>query len=209
MLDVSTFVRSSRLPGLTSQRWDSAAIGQPYGLDAPHLVGSQAVSVLLLATGGTIASQPRAGDGAVTASLKGADLLASTGVDASAVDVVDIAHGPSWNFEPEFQAEVAWTARQALVDGRASGVVVTHGTDTVEETLWLTELLAREATVAGPIVFTAAMRHAAETAAEGRGTSPTPSPLPAVPTRPAAVRCCASTASCTTPAGSPRPTPSP
>ena len=125
------------------------------------------MSVLLLATGGTIASRPRPEDGAVTASLKGADLLATAGADRGDVDVVDIAHGPSWNFEPEFQAEVAWTARQALAGGDVDGVVVTHGTDTVEETLWLAELLGRDATDRGPIVFTAAMRHAAETAADG------------------------------------------
>jgi L-asparaginase len=122
--------------------------------------------ILLLATGGTIASTPNA-DGAVTSALKGRELLAPLPDEGGDVDVVDLAHGASWNFEPEFMAEVALQARAALVDGRASGVVVTHGTDTIEETLFLTDLLAGDATGHGPIVFTGAMRNAAERSADG------------------------------------------
>ncbi|MGH9184447.1 MAG: asparaginase, partial [Acidimicrobiales bacterium] len=136
------------------------------------------MTILLLATGGTIASQPRPSDGAVTTALKGADLLATipgaevddAEVDDAEVDdveVVDIAHGPSWNFEPAFQAELAAQVREALESGQAGGVVVTHGTDTIAETAWLTELLASRASMRGPIVFTGAMRHAAEVGADG------------------------------------------
>lgn len=125
------------------------------------------MSILLLATGGTIASQKQP-DGAVAVALSGAQLLESvSAVYTSDVEVVDVTHGPSWNFDISTMASIAQRTRQALLDGRASGVVVTHGTDTVEETLWLTDLLAGEATADGPIVFTASMRNAGEPDTDG------------------------------------------
>jgi L-asparaginase len=124
------------------------------------------VTVLLVATGGTIASRPRA-DGAVAVALTGAALLDRLRADVRRdVDVLDVARGPSWNFDPATQAEIARTVGGALLDGY-DGVVVTHGTDTLEETAWLTELLARPLTSSGAIVFTAAMRHADEVGADG------------------------------------------
>jgi L-asparaginase len=123
--------------------------------------------IVLVATGGTIASRPAA-DGAVTTALSGSELLASvTGVETEDVDVVDLACAHSWNHEPAFMAEVAATCHRLLTGGEASGVVVTHGTDTLEETAWLTEVLAGSATRHGPIVFTAAMRNAADLSADG------------------------------------------
>lgn len=125
------------------------------------------MTILLVATGGTIASRPGP-DGAVATALTGAEVLASIGdVDVDDVAVIDIAAVPSWNVEPVLRSETARLCVGALEDGRASGVIVTHGTDTVEETAWLTELLAGPATAKGPIVFTAAMRHSAALAADG------------------------------------------
>jgi L-asparaginase len=125
------------------------------------------LTVLLLATGGTIASKKQP-DGGVAVALRGAELLSAVSpVYTSDVEVVDVTHGPSWNFDIETMASIARQARDALVEGRASGVVVTHGTDTVEETLWLTDLLASVATAQGPIVFTASMRNAGEADADG------------------------------------------
>jgi L-asparaginase len=125
------------------------------------------LTILLLATGGTIASQLQA-SGGVAVALTGAQLLESvSAVYTSDVEVVDITHGPSWNFDISTMASIAVAARDALLDDRASGVVVTHGTDTVEETLWLTDLLAFDATARGPIVFTASMRNAGQPDADG------------------------------------------
>jgi L-asparaginase len=126
-----------------------------------------AVPILLLATGGTIASRPGP-DGSVTTALSGAEVLAT--VDDIAVrdiDVIDVAAVSSWNVEPGQRAEVASRCRRALADGRADAVVVTHGTDTVEETAWFTELLAGATTAVGPVIFTVAMRNAAALAADG------------------------------------------
>ena len=100
--------------------------------------------------------------------LTGAQLLESvSAVYTSDVEVIDLTHGPSWNFDILTMESIAQQARSALVDGSAAGVVVTHGTDAVEETLWLTDLLAFDATLSGPIVFTASMRNAGEPDADG------------------------------------------
>ncbi len=123
------------------------------------------MAVTLIATGGTIASTV-ADDGTVVASRSGAQLLEDAGPLPAAVDVVDLPVPGSWNLTAELAAEVASRARGALLDG-PEGVVVTHGTDVVEETAWLLELLLRDVADRGAIVLTSAMRHAGEHAPDG------------------------------------------
>src|SRR5581483_10685589 len=112
---------------------------------------------LLVATGGTIASM-RQRDGGVSVALRGADLLATVGdLGRHDVEIVDVAQGASWNLGLDDMAKIALTAR----DADASGVVITHGTDTLEETAFLTELLtSAPARPAKAIVVTGAMRNA-------------------------------------------------
>src|SRR6476619_2286596 len=111
------------------------------------------MSLLLLATGGTIASKVQP-DGGVAVALTGAELLATVpDFDPSGVEVVDIGHGPSWNLDLDAMHAIATRVHDAIVDGSVGGVVVTHGTDTVEETLWLTDLMAGNLTDRGAIVF--------------------------------------------------------
>jgi L-asparaginase len=125
------------------------------------------LTVLLIATGGTIASRKQP-DGGVAVALRGAELLEGvSAVYTSDVEVLDVSHGASWNFDIPAMTSIALTARDALLDGQAAGVVVTHGTDAVEETMWLTDLLAFDATATGPIVFTASMRNAGEPDGDG------------------------------------------
>ena len=123
--------------------------------------------LLLLATGGTIASKVQP-DGGVAVALTGAELLATVPeLDPSGIEAVDIGHGPSWNFDLDAMQTIATRVRDAIVDGFVDGVVVTHGTDTVEETLWLTDLVAGHLSDRGAIVFTAAMRNAGQADADG------------------------------------------
>lgn len=121
------------------------------------------MAVTLIATGGTIAST-RGADGRVTATLDGSDLLSGVPVEAD-VDVVDLRVAGSWNLTSELAADVALHARRAAESG-ADGVVVTHGTDVLEETAWLAELLVRPVLDA-PVVLTASMRHASEFSGDG------------------------------------------
>lgn len=122
------------------------------------------MAVTVIATGGTIAST-RGVDGRVTATLSGAELLDSLPPIDLDVEVVELPVAGSWNLSSELAADVVTEARRAL-DGGAAGVVVTHGTDVLEETAWLAELLVRPH-ADGPVVLTAAMRHASEFAGDG------------------------------------------
>ncbi len=128
------------------------------------------MAVALIATGGTIASTR--GDGGVTATLTGRDLVdlldpgaLGGAVAVDQVEVVDVPVPGSWNMSTERAAEVVGTAADAIAGG-ADGVVITHGTDVLEETAWLAELLVRSRNDA-PVVMCAAMRHASEFAGDG------------------------------------------
>lgn len=122
------------------------------------------MSVTLIATGGTIAST-RGDDGMVTTTLAAADLLALLSDDAPEVEVVDLSVPGSWNLTTELAAAVAAEARAALARG-ADGVVITHGTDVIEETALMCDLLLGDAD-GGPVVLTCAMRHASEFGGDG------------------------------------------
>lgn len=125
-------------------------------------------SLLVLATGGTIASRLDE-SGAVVPAVSPEELLAGVpGLgDVAELAVEELSRVNGWNVTPQLMVAVAERARAALTDGRFDGVVVTHGTDTVEETLYLVDLLAGDATGHGAITFAAAMRFATDLGADG------------------------------------------
>lgn len=128
------------------------------------------MTVLLVACGGTIASRPRLDGPGVAASLTGEQVRDRAGLDAARVEVLDAARGASWTFDPDDVAAIARTIVDAASSGRHEGVVVTHGTDTMEETAFLTWLLGGAAASEHcPIVFTGAMHHDAHPDADGPG----------------------------------------
>ncbi|HEY2674438.1 MAG TPA: asparaginase [Rugosimonospora sp.] len=119
--------------------------------------------VLLLATKDTIAYQP--GRSAVAT---GADLLRTipAGTHADVV-VEDVTAEPSWDISPSSMLNLARRARTAILDDGFDGVVITHGTDTLEDTAYLTDLLAGPATARGGIVLTGATRFLDDLSSDG------------------------------------------
>jgi L-asparaginase len=117
--------------------------------------------VAVLFTGGTISmvADPRAG-GNVPA-LDGAAILARTsGLDTIAdVAPIDLGRVPASHFTFPRLFEVAAEIRRAQADPSIDGVVVVQGTDTIEETAFLWDLVLERSE---PVVVTGAMRTAAD-----------------------------------------------
>lgn len=121
--------------------------------------------VAVLGLGGTIAMTPRNGGGA-TPSLSAGDLIAAVpglGRTGIAVTTVQVAQRPGAALGFADLAATAATARERLAAG-ADGVVVVQGTDTIEETSYLLDLLHDRPE---PVVVTGAMRHPGLAGADG------------------------------------------
>lgn len=122
--------------------------------------------VLLLATGDTIAQSLRPGHEAVAS---GTDLLATIPADMlkAQVSVEDVMAEPSWDTSPSTMLGLASRARSAVLEDGYDGVVITHGTDTLEDTAFLVDLLAGPAPRNGGIVLTGAIRALDDLSADG------------------------------------------
>lgn len=125
--------------------------------------------IVLLATGGTIAMQKSAAAGGNVPALGGEALLALMGDLGSAheVRVEDWERLPGVHRGPV----ETWAMRDrvhAIVSApdAPAGVVITHGTDTIEETAYL---LARTVPPAVPVVVTGSMRTSSDAHWDGPG----------------------------------------
>lgn len=127
--------------------------------------------IVVLGTGGTIAGKAgRSGDniGYVAGQVGVQDLLdAVPGLAQAAqgpLEVEQVAQIDSKNMEFAVWAALARRCRALLADDTVRAIVVTHGTDTLEETAWFLHsvLDARK-----PVVLTCAMRPATAIAPDG------------------------------------------
>lgn len=115
--------------------------------------------ICLLTTGGTIASRRDSKTGDVTASIKGNDLRAMLHdpLDGIDVEVEEFCNIGSYAMDLPLAYALATRVNERLADPAIAGVVVTHGTDTMEESAFLVDLLL---TGDKPVVFTGAQRNA-------------------------------------------------
>lgn len=121
--------------------------------------------IVVLATGGTIASRS-AGVGAVAMDDAGVIVAETPRQDGIEVQARDVARKNSFALTNADLRFIAAAVREALSAPDVDGVVVTHGTDTLEETAYLLDLAHDDAR---PVVFTGAQRAADNEAPDGPG----------------------------------------
>ncbi len=125
--------------------------------------------VAVLATGGTIAGQ--AGDSSKTAGYKAGVVGVDKLLDAvpalgsvARIHAEQIASIDSKDMSAALWTQLARRIDELLAQDDIDGVVVTHGTDTLEETAYLLHLTVKSAK---PVVLTAAMRPSTALSADG------------------------------------------
>lgn len=123
-------------------------------------------NVTLIATGGTIASTAEKAGGPVNAGLAGARLLNTLHEqpDGICVQVEEFEAVGSYALDLETVHRLCVHIDVCLADDDVDGVVVTHGTDTMEESAFLADLLVSSDK---PVVFTGAQRHAGVSDTDG------------------------------------------
>jgi len=115
--------------------------------------------VHLLATGGTISGGEQPLDAA------GLKALIPEVSQVATVTLEDVTRIGSSRMTPEIQFRLATRITELFAaDAELAGIVVTHGTDTLEETAFLVDLLVKDER---PVVFAAAQRPPRETDTDG------------------------------------------
>jgi L-asparaginase len=122
--------------------------------------------IVLLFTGGTISMRHDPSAGGAVPSLSGRDILALAPAieQIAAIEIVDFGAYPG----PHMTTDRMWALRNEIAKHLArsdiSGVVVTHGTDSLEESAYMS---ARSLKAEKPIVFTGAMRTSSDLSWDG------------------------------------------
>ena len=121
--------------------------------------------VVVLTTGGTISTRDVDGSGAKPV-LRGEDLLREI-PDLGAVaevEVAELAFVPGAFMTLQTMRQMSERARQILSQPQVAGLVITHGTDTLEESAFLLHLTVDSDK---PVVFTGAMRNSSQIGFDG------------------------------------------
>lgn len=126
---------------------------------AGHLVAAELPLVKILTTGGTIASRYDPVQKGFVPALSGAQLVEAVPElnEVARIEVEPVASIGSSDMTPEIWRKLAQRTNEVLADPRFAGVVVTHGTDTMEETAYFLDLTV---TSGKPVILVGAQRAA-------------------------------------------------
>jgi len=121
--------------------------------------------IAILTTGGTIAMQYDAEAGGAIPILGADELTAVLPSGLPQLEVEEVVRMPSSHFRLDTLCAIRERVAELVTEPDVGGVVITHGTDTLEETAYLLDL-----TVPGekPVVLTGAMRAASDVGYEGQ-----------------------------------------
>jgi L-asparaginase len=122
--------------------------------------------IAIFFTGGTISMRMDPITGGAIPALTGEEIIALVpGLESIAdFDLIDFALLPGPHMTPARMMELAAAVKKKLPDEKICGAVITHGTDTLEETAFMLDLLLKETK---PVVFVGAMRHSNELSWDG------------------------------------------
>ena len=147
------------------------------GLIASVLTGSAAAQtveraplprIIVLATGGTIAgtADPRSAIGYNSGTVSGLQLIKGVpGIEQLAnLSAEQISNVGSQDMNDKIWFKLAGRINEIFEKGEADGVVITHGTDTIEETAFFLENVVRSDK---PVVLVGSMRPGGSTSADG------------------------------------------
>ncbi len=161
------------------RRWGSALVAwavslastwaaAPTAAQDPGASGSERdlPTAVVLSTGGTIASAYDSAQGGYVNARTGEQLIqAVPGLDTLArVEVIQVANVGSTDMTPSLWQEVGRQAAAVLARPEVAGVVVTHGTDTLEETAYFLDLTVESDK---PVVVVGAQRAASVPDSDG------------------------------------------
>lgn len=126
--------------------------------------GSRVKKIVVIAAGGTIAVKPHPMVSGAVPALKGDEFLALLPRNEVELIFEEFANVPSSHFTPTRALELAQRIELLLMAPDVDGVVVSAGTDTLEETAYLLDLTLNSSK---PVVVTAALRPVASSGYDG------------------------------------------
>jgi L-asparaginase len=128
------------------------------------VTGATNQHVAILTTGGTIAMQHDAAAGGAVPTLGATDFMAALPSGLPELRAEEVVNLPSSHFTLDTLQAIRERVAALVTDPAVAGIVVTHGTDTMEETAYLLDLTVPGET---PIVLTGAMRTVSDVGYEG------------------------------------------
>lgn len=130
------------------------------------LQAATAPTVVILATGGTIASKRNPAKGGYEPALTGEDLINAipTVQRLAHIEVEQVSNITSSDMNPDIWLKLAGRIRSLLAKPEIAGVVVTHGTNTLEETAYFLDLVV---TSNKPVILVGAQRPASDPDSDG------------------------------------------
>jgi L-asparaginase len=154
------------LAGCAAQRGEPAARAPAREAQAYAASAGALPTVAIITTGGTIAQRYDAEAGGLVPAVSGEALVEAVPAlkELAQLRVIPLVNIDSRDMTPELWLRLARLVNETLADPGVAGVVVTHGTDTMEDTAYLLELtLASDK----PVVLTGAQRDASTPDADG------------------------------------------
>jgi L-asparaginase len=152
--------------GCAKQNSTSVSVVTVRETHAPSMPGSALPTVAIITTGGTIAQKYDAAAGGLVPAVSGKELVEAVPAlkELARLRVIPLVNIDSRDMTPELWLRLAPLVNETLADPEVTGVVVTHGTDTMEDTAYVLEL-----TVASdkPAVLTGAQRDTSSPDADG------------------------------------------